>query len=77
MNINVILFGQLADVVGKSVLTVNNCYDTESIKKKVIKEFPALAHYEFLISIDKKIARNNQKLEGKNEIAFLPPFAGG
>ena len=77
MNIHVILFGALADVAGKSKLMINDCEDTQSLKCKVIQEFPALNNSEFLISVNKKLVRHNQKLKWGNEVAFLPPFAGG
>lgn len=77
MEIKIIFFGSLADLIGKSKLTVNDCFDTQSLKEKLIKEFPQIKNCEFLISVDKKLVRNNQKLVPGNEVAFLPPFAGG
>ena len=77
MEIKIIFFGSLADLIGKSKLMVNDCFDTQSLKEKLIKEFPQIKNCEFLISVDKKLVRNNQKLKPGNEVAFLPPFAGG
>ncbi|MDP1744960.1 MAG: MoaD/ThiS family protein [Bacteroidota bacterium] len=77
MNIHVIFFGSLADLIGKSKLVVNDCTDVLSIKEKVICECPQLKDCVFLISVNRKLVKNNHALEEGNEVAFLPPFAGG
>lgn len=71
------LFGSLVDLTGKSSLTINDCKDTQSLKEKVFLEYPRLKDCEFLISVNKKLVKNNLSLEPENEVAFLPPFAGG
>lgn len=77
MNIGVVLFGSLAELAGKSRLEVNGCKDLQSLKDKMMLEFPELKNSEFLISVDRKIIKNNPVLNAGNEVAFLPPFAGG
>jgi len=77
MKVNVLLFGSLADIAGKSKLEISGCKDTQSLTRKITEEFPKLRDCEFLISVNKKIVINNQQLGPGNEIAFLPPFAGG
>lgn len=77
MNIQVTFFGSLTDLIGKPKLIVNSCNDTQSLKEKLISEYPKLKNSVFLISVNKKLIKNNQKLEHGNEVAFLPPFAGG
>lgn len=77
MNIKVKLFGSLLDKTGKSELTVNGCTDTDSLKKTILNEYPQLKECVFLISVNKCLIKGNHKLESGNEIALLPPFAGG
>lgn len=77
MNIHVMFFGSLVDLIGKSQLLVNDCTDVQSIKEKVICEYPQLKDCVFLISVNKKLAKDNHRLQEGNEVAFLPPFAGG
>lgn len=77
MNIKVILFGSLADLAGKSELWFSNCPDTQSVKDKFLEEFPELKNSKFLISVDRKVVKDNLLLQPGNEVAFLPPFAGG
>ncbi|MCE9539198.1 MAG: MoaD/ThiS family protein [Bacteroidetes bacterium] len=77
MNIHIRFFGSLADLIGKSKLVVNDCTDVLSVKEKIICEYPQLKDSVFLISVNKKLVKDNHLLEEGNEIAFLPPFAGG
>lgn len=77
MKIQVRLFGSLVDLTGKSNIMVSDCKDTDSLKEKLIGEYPRLKNCEFVISVDKKVVKNNVVLERGTEIAFLPPFAGG
>ena len=77
MNIKVKLFGSLVDKTGKSELPVSGCPDTDSLKKTVLTQYPQLKDCVFLISVNKHIVKDNHKLEEGNDIALLPPFAGG
>ena len=77
MNIKVKLFGSLVDKTGKSELPVNGCTDTDSLKKIILNEYPQLKECVFLISVNKSLVKGNYKLESENEVALLPPFAGG
>ena len=77
MNIQVKLFGLLADAAGKSELQIENASDTDSLKKIMLLEYPNLANKSFIVAVRKQIIGNNQKLENGDEVAFLPPFAGG
>ncbi len=77
MSIKVMLFGSLADLAGKSELWFSNCQDIQSLKDKLLNEFPELRNSKFLISVDKKLVKDNHQLQPGTEVAFLPPFAGG
>ena len=77
MNIRVKLFGLLVDAAGKSELQIENSSDTDSLKKQILLDYPNLANKSFIVAVRKQIIGNNQKLENGDEVAFLPPFAGG
>lgn len=77
MSIRLMLFGSLAAIVGKSQLLIDDCIDTQSLKENLITEYPQLRDFVFLISVNKKFVKNNHILEQGDEVAFLPPFAGG
>jgi molybdopterin synthase sulfur carrier subunit len=77
MKIKIRFFGQLAEISGKPDWEIDPIADTDSLTKKILSDFPKLKEYKFVISVDRKIIKENTKLEPGNEVAFLPPFAGG
>ena len=76
MSIQIILFGQLADIAGKSVF-VNDVTDTDSLINALHKTYPALAGTKYVIAVNKEIITSNTLLHENNVIALLPPFSGG
>lgn len=76
MRIHIILFGQLADIAGKSVF-VDDVSDTDSLINVLHKTYPALAESKYLIAVNKEIVTSNTLLNEKNVVALLPPFSGG
>ena len=77
MKIQLRFFGQLAEIAGVSHLEVMDIYDTHSLIKKMGEDYPKLNTCKFLVSVEKKIIKENIELESGNEVAFLPPFSGG
>lgn len=73
----IIFFGQLAEVAGKSEMELNDVADTDALLKKLVTDFPKLKDLKFLVSVDRKITKENVKLQNGSELALLPPFAGG
>jgi sulfur-carrier protein len=73
----VLLFGTLADVVGESVIEIETITDVETLKRNVLSKFPMLNNYNFMIAVNKEKIESNILLNDGDEIALLPPFAGG
>ena len=73
---NVLLFGVLADVTGTSEMNMK-AMDTDSLKKELLSRFPMLSQYRFQFAVNKEQIRNNVSLSEADEVALLPPFAGG
>ncbi len=73
----IIFFGQLAEVTGKSEMELNDVADTDALLKKLVTDFPKLKDLKILVSVDRKITKENVKLQNGSEVALLPPFAGG
>jgi len=76
MPINVIIFGQLADIAGSS-LALENIADTQSLVKELHTRYPALAHAKYALAVDRRIVNENTALSENSTIALLPPFSGG
>ena len=77
MSIQIKLFGPLVDVIGRSEIEIRDISDSDSLKKQMMDDFPDLKSHVFLISVCRKIVLNNVSLKSGDEVAFLPPFAGG
>lgn len=77
MSIRIKLFGLLADTIGKPQLELNGVENTDSLKQILFSDYPGLKNCQFIIAVDKKIIKQNQKLNSGDEVALLPPFAGG
>lgn len=77
MEINIYLFGQLCEIAGGDRLVMHGVKDTDELQIKLKQQFPGFAASKYLIAIDKKMIRENTPINGKNDIALLPPFSGG
>jgi molybdopterin converting factor small subunit len=77
MKINVKFFGMIVEATGLSSLVIHNIHDLDSLKKELSLIFPKLNDCNYVFAVNKKIAVNNFQLNNADEIALLPPFAGG
>ncbi|MBI4946410.1 MAG: MoaD/ThiS family protein [Bacteroidetes bacterium] len=77
MSIQVKLFGLLVDIVGKTEIDITSINDTDSLKKKMLNDFPKLKGQSFVIVVSKQMVKGNQTLKPGDVAALLPPFAGG
>ncbi len=76
MKINIIIFGQLCEVLGEK-LEMDNITDTENLQQALHKKFPQLANYKYVIAVNKKQVNTNTVLNEDCTVALLPPFSGG
>lgn len=77
MPVQVIVFGQLTDILGHSPVTIEDAADTSTLIQQLNQRYPALVKAPYIIAVDKKIVNGNTPLTGNNTVALLPPFAGG
>lgn len=77
MSIQIKFFGLLADTIGKSQLDLQGVENTNSLRQVLFTDYPELKNCQFIIAVEKKIIKQNQKLNPGDEVALLPPFAGG
>jgi len=77
MEVRVLFFGVLAEVTGTSC---GHYRDVKSIKELLMRigdQYPEVVHYSFRISLNNVLTDNDNFLEDGDEVALLPPFAGG
>ena len=77
MKIQVMIFGQLTDIVNGNTLTLSGIADTDNLVKELNKQYPALAQAKYIIAVDKQTVTTNTNLKDGSTVALLPPFSGG
>ena len=75
----ILFFGQLSEITGLSHLMQDNpaLKDIDSLKEYLFLKYPGLKAYNFRISVNGEIHDGNTSIKPDDEIALLPPFAGG
>ena len=76
MQINIIIFGQLCDLLGEN-LVLENIADTDSLTAVLNEKYPGLADSKYMMAVDKKLVTGNTLLNNKSTVALMPAFSGG
>jgi molybdopterin synthase sulfur carrier subunit len=77
MQVQIMFFGQLADITGTPELILHDITDTDTLQETLHQLYPALANTKYAIAMNKKTIQGNTILSGDTNIALLPPFSGG
>lgn len=78
MEINIKFFGKLAELTGENELTLEIA-DKSGIKEleqHFAKQYESWGLQTYLVAVNQDITED-QMLKNGDEVAFLPPFAGG
>ena len=77
MGIRVLFFGRLKDITGKDSIMFDKIEDVDSMRKNLFDSFPDMSNEIFAIALNQEIVNGNRKISDGDEIALLPPIAGG
>jgi molybdopterin synthase sulfur carrier subunit len=44
---------------------------------RIQDEYPEMVHYNYRIAVNSEIVNEEPELRNMDEVAFMPPFAGG
>ena len=77
MNNKVLFFGILEDVVGSKEIIISNINSSDELIKRIKYLYPELGNKTFQVSVNQQLINTNTTLNNGDEIALLPPFAGG
>ena len=77
MKIQVKFLGMIAEATGLNSVEIHNIHDIDSLKKELRLIFPKLNNCNYVFAVNKKIEAHNIQFSNADEIALLPPFAGG
>ena len=76
MQINIIIFGQLCDLLGENLI-LNNIADTDNLTAVLNEKYPELADSKYMMAVNKKLVIENTLLTNNSTVALLPAFSGG
>jgi molybdopterin converting factor small subunit len=70
------LFGAIAEKAGSDRVQVQ-AHSTAGLLRSLLDMIPDLRHMRYALAVDRRIVKEDTALTGTEEIALLPPFAGG
>ena len=77
MELRIMIFGQLTDIINSNELTLTDIADTNSLVSELNKRYPALANTKYMMAVNKQTVITNTILKEDSIVALLPPFSGG
>ena len=72
----VLLFGTIAEKAGAAAVEVS-ATSTAAVRRSLEERIEGLASLSYAMAVDRRIVKEDVLLTGSEEIALLPPFAGG
>ena len=70
------LFGSIAEIACASEVDLE-ASSVDRLRELLILHVPKLRDMRYAIAVDRRIIADDLDLNGSEEIAVLPPFAGG
>jgi len=77
MKVKVLFFGVLSEVAGNDSRHYSDVKSVNDLRLKILDEFPEIEHYNYRISVNNEIINSDRPLNDMDEVALMPPFAGG
>lgn len=79
MKLKLLFFGALTDVVSNQPHSIDVINETTVTKlnSSLKLKYPSLTSYKYKIAVNQQIVEDDHPLTDGDEVAFLPPFAGG
>ena len=77
MEIKVLFFGVLAEISGTGFKHYYGAKSMGDLMHRILDDYPEIVHYNFRVSINSEITDDDRLLKSGDEVALMPPFAGG
>jgi sulfur-carrier protein len=77
MQVKVLFFGVLSEVAGTDCRHYSEVASINDLKMKILDEYPEIENYNYRVSLNNNIISNDPILNDNDEVALMPPFAGG
>lgn len=75
--IKVLYFGQLSELTQKNMDRTEGFASLKELMEYLYKLYPDLKGKQFQVAINQQIVKESHPLKEGDEIALMPPFAGG
>ncbi|MGB5462684.1 MAG: MoaD/ThiS family protein [Aureibaculum sp.] len=80
MNVSILIFGIIKDIVGKNRLAIEieNDSTVSTLKNRLLDEYPELSKYKnYSVAVNEQYVEDNYHLSNNDVIALIPPVSGG
>lgn len=77
MEIKVLFFGVLREITGTDIKVYSEVKSIGDLRHRIEDDFPEVVHYNYIISLNNEIITSDTELKHNDEVALMPPFAGG
>jgi molybdopterin synthase sulfur carrier subunit len=77
MGVHVLFFGVLAEVTGTGSKYYLGVRSFSDLRLRIEDDFPDIVHYNYRIAVNSEIIVAEPVLKDGDEVALMPPFAGG
>ena len=79
MLITIKYFGMLVEITNTTQETYSLEQDSEleKIEQDILVKYPKIQHITYNVAVNQKIVDRKHLVKNGDELAFLPPFAGG
>ena len=77
MIIKILLFGVLAEKAKAKEFTLSDIYTLRELKEEILKRHPVFSGLKFYLFLNHEEPVGDPVLKSGDEIALIPPFAGG
>ncbi len=76
MKVTLLLFGRLQDITSANRMEWE-ADRLSQLQLEVTQRWPALAQQQILWSVNQRVEKGDTPLKEGDEVALMPPFAGG
>ncbi len=77
MKVEVLFFGGLKELMGCSSLTIPEVTNSDAVLIFLKDKNQSLGNKSFQLALNNKLIKENTFLKNGDQLALLPPFAGG
>jgi len=77
MEINIISFGKVAEIIQNQQMNISGLRNTDDLKSHLNKIYPELSGMKYTFALNQNIVQQNTEIQENDTVAIMPPFSGG